>query len=141
MLTGHCHTSFTVSDIERSVKFYTEVLGFERDLRFDVEGKRISTIVGFPDSRLESGFVKLGDFRIELIEYASPPGVKIDTATNNVGSAHIAFWTDDVDKTYEELKAKGVEFIAPPTNSKPDRPRVAYFTDPDDNTLEIVQQA
>ena len=34
---------------------------------------------------------------------------------------------------------KGVEFIAPPTNSKPDRPRVAYFTDPDDNTLEIVQ--
>ena len=139
MLTGHCHTSFTVSDIDRSVEFYTEVLGFEQDLRFDVDGEGISTIVGLPDTRLRIAFVRLGEFRIELIQYATPAGVKIDTATNNVGSAHIAFWTDDVDKTYEELKAKGVEFIAAPTNSKPDRPRVAYFTDPDDNTLEIVQ--
>jgi len=139
MLTGHNHTSFTVSDVDRSADFYKDVLGFEEKIRFEVQGERISNIVGFPNTHLKIVFVALGDFQIELIEYVSPKGVKIDTATNNVGSAHIAFWTDDVDKTYEELKAKGVKFLAPPQNSKPGRPRVTYFTDPDDNTLEIVQ--
>jgi len=60
-------------------------------------------------------------------------------ATNNVGSAHIAFTTDDVDATYEELKAKGLRFRNPPTRSRPDWPRVAYFLDPDGYTLEIVE--
>jgi catechol 2,3-dioxygenase-like lactoylglutathione lyase family enzyme len=139
MLTGHNHTSFTVSDVDRSVDFYTKVLGFKEEIRFDVDGEGISRIVGFPDSHLKIVFVSLGEFRIELIEYVSPAGEKVDTATNNVGSAHIAFWTDDVDKTYDELKAQGVKFIASPGRSKPGRPRVAYFVDPDDNTLEIVE--
>ncbi len=139
MITGHNHTAFTVSDLERSVEFYTQVLGFELERRFDTEGAGISMITGFPDARLRIAFVNLGEFRLELIQYDSPAGGKLDMATNNVGSAHIAFWTDDVDKTYEELKAKGVRFRAAPMRSRPDRPRVAYFTDPDGYTLEIVE--
>lgn len=139
MIQSHNHTSFTVSNLERSVEFYTQVLGMQLERRFDTEGAGISQIVGFPDARLRIAFVYLGEFRLELIEYVSPKGVKIDTATNNVGSAHIAFSTDDVDKTYEELKTKGVRFKGAPMRSRPDRPRVAYFTDPDGYTLEIVQ--
>ena len=41
--------------------------------------------------------------------------------------------------TYEELKAKGVKFIASPGRSKPGRPRVTYFVDPDDNVLKLMQ--
>jgi lactoylglutathione lyase len=139
MITGHNHTSFTVSDLERSVEFYTRVLGFDLERRFDAEGQAISTITGFSGARLRIAFVSLGDFRLELIQYDSPEGAKLDTATNNIGSAHIAFWTDDVDKTYEELKAKGVHFRGAPIRSRPERPRVAYFTDPDGITLEIVE--
>ena len=139
MITEHNHTSFTVANLDRSVEFYTKVLGFELERRFDVDGRGIETILGLPDARLRIAFVSLGEFRLELIQYDSPAGVKLDTATNNVGSAHIAFWTDDVDRTYEELKAKGVQFKGSPTRSKPDRPRVAYFLDPDGLTLEIVE--
>ena len=139
MITGHNHTSFTVEDLDRSVEFYTKILGLKQEIRFDVGGEGISTILGMPDARLRIAFVYLGDFRLELIEYEAPKGAKLNMATNNVGSAHIAFWTDDVDKTYEELKAKGVRFKGSPMRSKPGRPRVAYFLDPDDYTLEIVE--
>ncbi len=139
MITALNHTSFTVSDLEKSVDFYTNILGFQVERRFDVEGEAISAIVGFPNARLRIAFVHLGDYRLELIQYDSPEGTHLDTSTNNVGSAHIAFWTDDVDKTYEELKAKGVTFRAAPRRSMEGRPRVAYFTDPDGITLEIVE--
>jgi catechol 2,3-dioxygenase-like lactoylglutathione lyase family enzyme len=138
MITGHNHTSFTVADVERSVEFYTSMLGFSLERRFDVDGPGISQIVGFAGARLRIAFVSLGQFRLELIQYDAPAGEKLPMATNNIGSAHIAFWTDDVDKSYEELKAKGVRFRGAPMRSRPDRPRVAYFEDPDGFTLELV---
>jgi len=138
MITGHNHTSFTVSDLDRSVDFYTNILGFKLERRFETKGPAISQIIGLPDAHLLVAFVSLGDFRLELIQYVSPEGVKLDTSTNNVGSAHIAFWADDIEKTYEELKAEGVRFKGVPIRSRPDRPKVVYFWDPDDNTLEIV---
>ena len=139
MITRHNHTSFTVGNLKRSVEFYTQALGFSLEREFEVEGPGIAAIVGFPGAHLRIAFVSLGEFRLELIEYAAPTGEKVDMSTNNVGSAHIAFTTDDVDKTYEELTAKGIRFRAAPQRSRPDRPRVAYFHDPDGYTLEIVE--
>lgn len=138
MITAHNHTSFTVSDLERSKDFYMNALGMKLERQFEAQGPGIEAIVGFPGAHLRIAFVALDNFRLELIEYASPRGVKLDMSTNNVGSAHIAFSTDDVDRMYEELKAKGVRFKGAPMRSRPDRPRVAYFLDPDDYTLEIV---
>jgi len=140
MITGHNHTSFTVSDLERSVEFYTKLLGFELESRFETRGPGIERITALPGAHLLVAFLTLGGFRLELIQYLSPPGKRLDTSTNNVGSAHIAFWVDDTVKTYEELKAKGVPFKGEPARSRPDRPVVAYFWDPDGITLEIVQR-
>jgi catechol 2,3-dioxygenase-like lactoylglutathione lyase family enzyme len=137
MISAHNHTSFTVSNLEHSLEFYRNVIGMEFERRFEVQGPGVSTM-SVSDAHLKIAFVSLGEFRLELIEYVSPPGKQLDMATNNVGSAHIAFSTADVDKTYEELKAKGVRFKGAPARSKPDRPRVAYFLDPDGYTLEIV---
>jgi catechol 2,3-dioxygenase-like lactoylglutathione lyase family enzyme len=138
MITAHNHTGITVSNLERSIDFYMNTLGMKLERQFEVQGPGIATIVGLPGAHLRIAFVYLGDFRLELIEYAAPQGGKLDMATNNVGSAHVAFTTDDVDKTYEELKGKGVRFKGAPTRSRPDRPRVAYLLDPDGYTVEIV---
>ncbi|MCW5980035.1 MAG: VOC family protein [Bryobacteraceae bacterium] len=138
MIVAHNHTSFTVGDLERSKDFYMSVLGMKLEREFEVQGPGIETIVGFPGAHLRIAFVSLGSFRLELIEYASPRGARLDLATNNVGAAHIAFTTDDVERTYEDLKAVGVRFKGAPMRSRPDRPCVAYFLDPDGYTLEIV---
>jgi len=140
MITGHNHTSLTVSDLERSVAFYTEKLGFQVEGRFEPKGPGIEQITALPGAHLKVAFLSLGDFRLELIQYLAPQGVKLDTATNNVGSAHIAFWVDDTMQTYQELKAKGVRFKGEPTRSRPGRPLAVYFWDPDGITLELVER-
>ena len=139
MITSHNHSSFTVSNLERSVAFYRDVIGFEVEGIFEVQGQAIQQITGFPDAHLKVAHLLLGGFRLELIQYLSPKGKAIDPATCNVGSAHIAFYADDVDATYRELQAKGVRFRSTPVAGAPGRPRVAYFLDPDGITLELSE--
>ncbi len=139
MITVHNHTGLTVSNLDRSVAFYCDVIGFKVDTRLETESPAIKQITGFPDAHLKIAHLLLGNFRLELIQYVAPKGKAVDTSSCNVGTAHIAFYADDVDKTYRELQAKGVKFKGTPVSAAPGRPRVAYFTDPDGITLELAQ--
>ena len=139
MITAHNHSAFTVSDLDRSVAFYCDVLGFTLQTSLETQGQPIQQITGFPDAHLKIAHLLLGNFRLELIQYLAPRGQAIDLSTCNVGSAHIAFYADDVDQTYRDLQARGVKFKGAPVAAAPDRPKVAYFTDPDGITLELAQ--
>jgi catechol 2,3-dioxygenase-like lactoylglutathione lyase family enzyme len=140
MVTGHSHTSLTVSDIERSIAFYTRILGFRVERTFEAKGPAIERITGLPGAHLKVAHLRLGEFDLELIQYLSPQGVRLDTSTQNVGAAHIAFYADEMDRTFRELKEKGVHFKGEPVSGAPGRPRVAYFLDPDGITLELVER-
>ena len=124
MITSHNHSSFTVSDLERSVAFYRDLLGFTVENRFEAQGTAIEQITALPGAHLKVAHLLLGGFRLELIEYLSPRGRTIDLSTNNVGSAHIAFYADDVEQTYRDLSEKGVRFKGKPVAAAPGRPRV-----------------
>lgn len=139
VITGHNHTSFTVSDRERSVAFYTKVIGFTVDRVYELEGDAIEQIVAMPGAKLKLAHLTLDGFRLELVEYVEPKGQQPSLPTCNVGVAHIAFNTDDVQAAYEALKAKGVLFKGEPMRAAPDRPLACYFVDPDGITLELNQ--
>ena len=114
MITSHSHSSFTISNPARSVAFYRNILGFTVEQQFEVEGASVEQITALPGAHLKVAHLLLGNFRLELIEYMSPRGHFTDLSTNNVGSAHIAFYTDDIEKTYHELREKGTEFRGAP---------------------------
>ena len=137
ILSGHNHTSFTVSDRERSVTFYTDVLGFTVDRVYELQGEAIEQIVAMPNAQLKMAHLTLGGFRLELIEYLEPKGERPPLPTCNVGVAHMAFNTEDIQSTYEVLKARGVTFKGEPMRAAPDRPLACYFLDPDGITLEL----
>ena len=139
MITSHNHSSFTVGDLDRTVAFYRDLLDFTVESRFEAQGPAIEQITALPGAHLKVAHLLLGEFRLELIEYLSPTGQAIDLSTNNVGSAHIAFYADDVEKTYRELSEKGVRFKGMPVAAAPGRPRVAYFLDPDGISLELSE--
>ncbi len=139
VITGHNHTSFTVSDRERSVAFYTDVIGFTVDRVYELEGDAIEQIVAMPGAQLKMAHLTLDGFRLELIQYVEPKGQQLPLPTCNVGVAHITFNTDDVQATYEALKAKGVTFKGEPMRPAPERPLACYFVDPDGITLELNQ--
>jgi lactoylglutathione lyase len=140
-----------VSDLDRSVAFYRDVLGLELVNQWDSEQPYLRTIVGFPDASLRIALLRLpaspagrSGHHIELLEYRSPRGQRTDPRTCNPGNVHVSFLVDDLDAAYAELSAKGVRFKSAPVAIDHGRNRGAravYLLDPDDITLELVQPA
>ncbi len=141
MLTAW-HTGLTVSDLERSVAFYRDTLGMQEVRRTDIAGDGIARMVGVPGAHLKICTLRLADGHIlELIQYAAPgPQSAAGLPANSRGVPHFAFYCDDVQRTYEELRAKGVDFVASPTTVVPGRPGACYFRDPDGILLELNQR-
>lgn len=144
MITGVNHTSFTVSDVERSIAFYRDLLGMELLSLAERDPIFSERVTAIPGAHLKVAYLKAPDgHRLELIEYLSPKGKKLDTQTNHVGSAHLAFDVVDLPRLFEALKAKGVIFKSVPLEvpTGPNRGTLAvYFTDPDGITLEFLQK-
>ncbi|MBI4220877.1 MAG: VOC family protein [Chloroflexi bacterium] len=147
-IKGLYHTGFVVSDLERSVAFYTGVLGMRVERPpTELSGEWISGVVGYPGTRLRSAFVGIGDgHSIELLQYMSPPGSRApDPADRNrVGAAHAGMIVDDARGWYERLKAARGEVLGPPALRDVEYPWARdafYFREPDGNWLEFAERA
>ena len=137
------------SDIDRSVEWYTQVLGLqvERPMR-ELSGEWISKVTGFEDTRMRMIWLGTGDgCSIELNQYLYPPGEKSGPVRgrNDVGTTHVGLEVDDVNEWYERLSRQGVEFAGPPppmlTEAKyPWAKCAVYLRDPDGNWLEILER-
>ena len=115
MITGTHHTSFTVSNLEDTLHFFCDLLGLEASPIIKQRGEVTANVLQIPGASLMISFVTTPDnSNIEFIEYLAPEGDKIDLKTCNIGVAHIAFEVDDIQKMYEDLADKGVEFNYPP---------------------------
>ena len=115
MIRGVKFVSIPVIDQDRALAFYTEKLGF-----------RVLTDQPFDNTQrwIELG-ISGADTRVVLFRFDDglKPGVRMNAT----------FWTDDVESTARELKARGVEFIMEPT--KADWGTAASFKDPDGNSF------
>jgi lactoylglutathione lyase len=147
-VAGIYHTGLSVSDLDRSLAFYRDLLGLELVAQWDSSQPYLRTVVGFPDGELRIALLRLpGEagaegHHLELLEYRVPRGVRGDPRTCNPGNVHVAFRVDDLDATYRELSAKGVRFKSAPVEVTHGRNRGAkavYLLDPDDITLEMMQ--
>jgi catechol 2,3-dioxygenase-like lactoylglutathione lyase family enzyme len=78
---------------------------------------------------------------IDLIQWISPLGCKFDMEINDFPRAHFAFTVLDLEKTYQDLKDEGVEFISRPVLVLPEKGgrRVVWLKDPDGFLLEMVE--
>jgi len=149
MLQAFWHVSFTVSNLEQSVKWYTEVLGLAY-VRGQVQANEYTAkLVGFPDAHLKVAQLRVPGLpvprslhHIELVEYVNPRGADIPLDTNRTGVGHWAFQVDDMMAEYERMKALGVNFKSTPNYIAEGVNKggySVYFTDPDGITLELVQ--
>jgi len=142
MITDLNHFSFTVSDLDKSIEFYHNILGLKL---LDVSGRDPSfsqRVTGINEAELMVAYFEVNNARLELIEYVKPSGTEvIDTSTCNVGSAHICFNVDSFDSFINKLKVNNVNFSGDicqipggPNKGK----QVLYFEDIDSNTIEII---
>jgi len=145
MLQRLFHVNICVRNMERSIRFY-QGLGFTKVNDFTMDDPTVGDALGVKAKKLRGVFMRLGDDRnapvLDLVEFMDPPTQgQPYPSLNNVGICRIAFTVDDIDKTYEELKAMRVDFVAPlkkltGPNGAP--MGVVCFKDPDGTVLELL---
>ena len=137
----------TVSDIDRSIEFYSKILSFEKVSDVEVSGEGYERLQGVFGVRMRVVRMRLGDEFIELTEYLAPKGrpVPVDSRSNDRWFQHIAIITSDMDKAYAWLRQNKVEHASTGPQRLPDWNKNAggikafYFKDPDKHALEILQ--
>lgn len=155
MITDVHHMALFVTDLDRSLPFYTDRLGFELVSRSDDWGGEFLDVVcgGLENVRINIALVQGGGEIIELIEVIAPESSPNDANPLPRGMARIGFEVDDIEATVAELSARGVEFMseiitvtieAPPGADPGDDAhyeggRAIMFQDPDGIVLELQQ--
>ncbi len=138
------HTSFTVSDLDRSVAFFEDGLGFEVSSKGPRDPKAIETIVGVPGADILVAYVRGPDHSIELIEYVGPADRgRVVSRPCDVGFAHMAFDVDDLDAALAAAARHQVLPIGSPykIDKGPNTGnRVVYLRDPDGVTIEFIEK-
>lgn len=136
------HLAVAVSDLEQSLKFYTEILGFEETLRFESKLPGIKRI----------SFVRLGETTLELIEMENSKEFQDDPAMP--GFKHLCLEVDDFDAEFDRLKQAGIKVLEEPHVLNEEHLNVGYsainvdmkkglkravFADPDGLPIEILK--
>ena len=139
------HTGITVSNLERSLAFWQDVLGFELSHTAHQTGEMASEITGVKGAEIKLAVVKApGGHKIELLEYLAPLERKSDGDLRPcyVGFVHVALIVEDLDAILRAIKASGWKAAGNPQTlrSGPNTgKRVVYVRDPDGTTIEFMQ--
>jgi glyoxylase I family protein len=143
MITGIDHTGLGVRDMERSLAFYRDILGFKVVVDMPYSGEEISTAVGHPNTELRAVWVKVADGNfLELVEYKYMERAEYHPRLFDLPAAHVCFHVDDCWAVYRDLASKGVKFYAPPQVTPEGEMAgevYAYFEDPDGHILELEE--
>jgi len=119
------HTCYRITDIDRSVAFYT-ALGFEERRRMPIREEAINVFMGLPGDgpRLELTYNIGRDEPYEL----------------GTGYGHVALTVEDLDGTLERLAAQGIEPEREPYTVREGGSRLCFVRDPDGYRIELIER-
>ncbi|MCG3127245.1 MAG: Metallothiol transferase FosB [Phycisphaerae bacterium] len=137
----------TVSDLDRAVAFFSDVLTFERVAETKLSGDDFGQLHGLPSSKARGARLRLGDEYIELTEFESPKGRAFppDSRSNDRWFQHIAIIVSDMEEAHAWLHEKMVRHASKDPQRLPDWNKNAagikafYFRDPDGHFLEVLE--
>lgn len=138
---------FTVSDMDRSVAFYRDVLTFTPISDVEVDGPEYDQLWGIFGVRARVVRLQLGEQQLELVEFLSPPDLRpvpVPSYSNDLWFQHIAIVVRDMDRAWGQLRTHHVRQISPRPQTIPiSNPAAAgikavKFRDPDGHNLELL---
>jgi catechol 2,3-dioxygenase-like lactoylglutathione lyase family enzyme len=138
--------NITVKEMDRSLQFYTGVLGFKKISDREYKGEKTEQLQGIFGINMRVARLQLGDEFIELTDYLTAGGRSIpeDAQSNDLFFQHIAIVVSDMDRAFLQVKTNGVEFVSTAPQTLPASiPAAAgikafYFHDPDNHNLELI---
>jgi len=143
-ILGADHTGITVSNLERSLAFWRDVLGFELSHTAHQKGELAREITGVEGAEIKLAVLKTpGGHKIELLEYLAPADRKrANLRPCDIGSVHIALLVEDLDVALDRIAVSGWKTAGQPqilTKGLNAGKRVVYVRDPDGTTIEFMQ--
>ena len=134
------HTGIVVTDLETSLLFYRDLLGFRIAKQMEEVGDYIDNWSSLRNVKVTT--VKMtcpSGQMIELLKYHSHPAEQKIRKICEIGISHIAFTVDDLDIEYKKLKNKGIQFTSPPQLSPDGYAKVAFCRGPEGTLIELVE--
>jgi catechol 2,3-dioxygenase-like lactoylglutathione lyase family enzyme len=112
----------TVSDMERAVDFYSQVLSFKKVSDMEVLGSEYEQLQGLFGVWMRVVRMQLGGESIELTEYLTPKGkpFPMDTRSNDRWFQHMAIVVSDMDRAYQHLRQFKIQHASTAPQRLPD---------------------
>ena len=139
MIRNFRHACLVVSDLERALRFYRDVIGLKMVKRLTIEGECPETVLDKKGIKLT--YVKMrapnqneGDPPIFELHCWENPKIPTESSYN-----HISFTVENLDQEYERLKSLGVEFISKPVDVTYSNAKLCFCYDPDNHLIELIE--
>ena len=140
MIENIRHTGIVVMDLDESLQFYTQKMGFVVSKSMDESGSFIEKILGFDNLNVTTVKMTLnGGQMIELLDFKTHKKEPLPRYINDIGPTHLAFTVSSVDGIYEDFSKDGIEFISPPAISPDGYAKVAFCKAPEGTYIELVE--
>jgi len=136
------HVGIGVSDLDRSLRFYRDLLGFVRLSELEIGGEPTDRLLELEGSHLRAVYLERDGLRLELLFFAAPARRRdrLPRAMDDLGFTHLSLRVSDLDALLRELRSAGV---AVREKTRLDFPEVGaaavMIEDPDGLWIELVQ--
>ena len=134
------HIALRVTDLERSLRFYRDGLGFHEVSRVEVAGGPTALMLDAPNASLSAIFLERDGTTLELQRLSLPDGPELRIPDVGLGWSHIGFRVDDAEKVAAALCVLGGHIIESSRYQDPARgSHVLFVCDPDGARVELIQ--
>lgn len=141
MISAIRHTGLVVTDLDRALHFWCDLLGFKVVKQMEESGSNIDAMMGLQDVRVTTAKLAAPDgFLLELLCFHSHPDKpRWEGTPYSTGFTHIALTVDDLDQLVSKLTQEGFSFPALPQHSPDGYAKVIYAKGPEGVLLELVE--
>ena len=135
------HLGICVADLERSLAFYRDALGFEEIGRFRDDQGYSSQLLELEDVRVEAIYLERDGWRIELLCFAQPTAIGSGARRpiNELGLTHLSFVVENLEESLAAVLRHGGAVIEQTRMEM--RAKAIFATDPDGTRLELIERA
>ena len=138
-VSAYNHTGQVVADLERSTRFYQEVLGFRRWYEIAPADEATAKLLGLtPPLGMKAAYLTLDGFVLELMQFTAPGATAAyrPRTMNEPGLTHLSISVDDVQATAKKAVDYGATII-----EESDLGHALFIRDPDGQLLELLPLA
>jgi catechol 2,3-dioxygenase-like lactoylglutathione lyase family enzyme len=142
VITGFNHTSFTVSDIDQAMRFWSDVLGFDSSGIVERRGAWVEKVTGVAGAKIKVVHLHGYGHHMEFIQYAEGTQEKPTDLPDRPGVGHVCLEVDDIHETERRLLAAGATALGTMTEIRDPEmtPCVAgYLRDPNGIIIELLE--